>query len=108
MGAKDTYGPSLGEAGAVGGVSAMGRRNPSDLATPVRDKMARTAWAWPDEVGRGSFEEVEVPFARGDLGGVWVSPELISFGGSWRRSSAIEGQSLRNSLKEWGAGPSFF
>jgi len=36
----DTYGPSLGEAGAVGGVSAMGRRNPSDLASPVRDKIA--------------------------------------------------------------------
>jgi hypothetical protein len=75
----------------------MGRRNPSDLARLVRDKMACRASAWPDDGGRGCFEEADVPFARGKLAGEALSPapELIIFGGSWRRSSAIEGQGFR-------------
>jgi hypothetical protein len=86
----------------------MGRRKPSDLATPVRDKIACRAWAWPDDDGRGSFEEEDVPFARGSLAGAGVSPELIIFGGSRRCSSAIERQALCNSLKQWVLVPFFF
>jgi hypothetical protein len=40
MGEEATYGPIRGEAGAVGGVSEIGRKNPSDLAMPVRERIA--------------------------------------------------------------------
>jgi hypothetical protein len=50
-----SYGPRRGEAGAVGGVSAIGRRKPSDLATAVLERMARTTSACPEELGRDSW-----------------------------------------------------
>ena len=34
------YGKRRGEAGAVGGVSAMVRNKPSDLSTPALERMA--------------------------------------------------------------------
>lgn len=85
----------------------MGRRSPSDLARPVRDKMACRAWAWPDDGGRGSFEVVDVPFARGKLAGRAISLELIIFGGSLRHSSAIEGQGF-SQLPQTMVASSFF
>jgi len=74
-----TYGPRRGELGAVGGVSAIGLKNPPDLATPVLDNMAAVAGGmtrgncddpWDGE--RGSLGAVtagddDVPFERGDL-----------------------------------------
>ena len=79
----------------MGGVSAMGRRNPSDLARPVRDRMARTACACPDDdAGRVSFDEhMAVPFVKGNVVVVAEAPlEVIILGESWLCSSAIEEQ----------------
>jgi hypothetical protein len=92
---RDTYGPSLGDAGAVGGVSAMGRRKPSDLAMPVRDKMARTAWACPADTGRASFQKDEgvgVPFGKGDGETAGAVPGATILGGDWLCSWAMDGQ----------------
>jgi len=51
---RGTYGPIRGDVGAVGGVSAMGRRKPSDLTAAVLERIARTASACPEEMGRVS------------------------------------------------------
>ena len=106
---RDTYGPSLGDAGAVGGVSAMGRRKPSDLAMPVRDKMARTACACPEDTGRASFQEdegVPVPFGRGDLETAGGVPDATILGGEWL-SWAMDGQRWACNCWRDAAGPLF-
>lgn len=59
-----------GDAGAVGGVSAMVRRKPSDFATPVLDRMACTASEFTDDFWGGVlFAETteDAPLSRGAL-----------------------------------------
>ena len=74
---EGTYGLRRGEVGAVGGVSEIGLRSPSDLATLVRDSMAAVPGGrrvgmcedpWDGErVSRIVGAAEEVPFERGDL-----------------------------------------
>src|SRR5277367_2813477 len=67
---KGTYGPRRGDAGAVGGVSTMGRKNGSDFATPVLERMACTASECsPERLCGISPEDVAdtVPLVKGGL-----------------------------------------
>jgi len=67
---EGNYGPRRGDAGAVGGVSTMGRKNASDSATPALERMACTASECSSERVCGiSPEDLAdaVPLTKGGL-----------------------------------------